>query len=155
MSVLTKATRRNIPEEAILHRDRRENLKSYRNGSLQWYHCRRPPALQWVGYTAPEPSNSSIHFLFFLLLLFISTSHKHLQFHLPSTIYNQHKNKSLMRNNFGILLPDFKIRMNPNIISPWLVRLTKLCPQTHVQLIPLQTLSCQCQCTGCLMLWST
>jgi hypothetical protein len=28
-SVLTGATRRNIPEEGILHSDRRENLKSY------------------------------------------------------------------------------------------------------------------------------
>jgi hypothetical protein len=28
-SVLTRATRRNIPEEAILHSRRRENLKSY------------------------------------------------------------------------------------------------------------------------------
>jgi hypothetical protein len=27
-SVLTRATRRNTPEEAILHSDRRENLKS-------------------------------------------------------------------------------------------------------------------------------
>jgi hypothetical protein len=29
-SVLTRATRRNIPEDIILHSNRRENLKSYR-----------------------------------------------------------------------------------------------------------------------------
>jgi hypothetical protein len=28
-SVLARSTRRNIPEDAILHSDRRENLKSY------------------------------------------------------------------------------------------------------------------------------
>jgi hypothetical protein len=30
-SVLTRVTRRNIPEDAILHSDRRENLRSYGN----------------------------------------------------------------------------------------------------------------------------
>jgi hypothetical protein len=29
-SVLTRATRRNIPEDTVRHSDRRENLKSYR-----------------------------------------------------------------------------------------------------------------------------
>jgi hypothetical protein len=34
MSVLTRARRRNIPEDAILHSHRRENLKSYIEFSL-------------------------------------------------------------------------------------------------------------------------
>jgi hypothetical protein len=29
MSVLTRATRRNIPEDGVIHNHRRENLKSY------------------------------------------------------------------------------------------------------------------------------
>jgi hypothetical protein len=33
-SVLTRATRRNNPEDTILHSHRRENLKSYTSGRL-------------------------------------------------------------------------------------------------------------------------
>jgi hypothetical protein len=33
-SVLTRATRRNIPEDTILDRHRRENLKSYKEGHI-------------------------------------------------------------------------------------------------------------------------
>jgi hypothetical protein len=33
-SVLTRATRRNIPEDIILHSHRRENLKSYTSENL-------------------------------------------------------------------------------------------------------------------------
>jgi hypothetical protein len=35
-SVLTRATRRNIPEDTILHSHRRENLKSYMKNVVFW-----------------------------------------------------------------------------------------------------------------------
>jgi hypothetical protein len=44
MSVLTRTTRRNIPEDTILHSHRRENLKSYvvyLFVVLLCYHCHR------------------------------------------------------------------------------------------------------------------
>jgi hypothetical protein len=34
--VLARATRRNIPEDGILHSHRRENLKSYINSVVLW-----------------------------------------------------------------------------------------------------------------------
>jgi hypothetical protein len=43
-SVLTRATRRSIPEDAILHSHHCENLKSYRHFSFQsgYFICYRP-----------------------------------------------------------------------------------------------------------------
>jgi hypothetical protein len=41
MSVLRRATRRNIPEDAILHSHRRENLKSYNDKVLLYSHENR------------------------------------------------------------------------------------------------------------------
>jgi hypothetical protein len=35
--VLTRATRRNIPEDAILHSHCRENLESYKKGELETF----------------------------------------------------------------------------------------------------------------------
>jgi hypothetical protein len=39
-SILTRATRRNIPDDAILHSHRRENLKSYiYMREEDWHNC--------------------------------------------------------------------------------------------------------------------
>jgi hypothetical protein len=46
--VLTRATRRNIPEDTILHSHRRENLKSPEHVSTQWRrdHCLVLPRIE-------------------------------------------------------------------------------------------------------------
>jgi hypothetical protein len=38
-SVLTRATRRNVPEDTILHSPRRDNLKSYIIPKVLFYSC--------------------------------------------------------------------------------------------------------------------
>jgi hypothetical protein len=58
ISVLTRATRRNIPEDTFLHSHRRENLKSYITYSLTG---RRPIGL--CGVTDPPWSRQSAHWL--------------------------------------------------------------------------------------------
>jgi hypothetical protein len=46
-SVLTRAIRRNIPEDTILHSHRRENLKSY--------------TMRFLGYKSPVPTSQKTH----------------------------------------------------------------------------------------------
>jgi hypothetical protein len=45
-SVVTRATRRNIPEDTILHSHRRENLKSYKVFKLQFLSNIHTPSLR-------------------------------------------------------------------------------------------------------------
>jgi hypothetical protein len=50
-SVLTRATRRNNPEDTILHSHRRENLKSYTNGdvcALSIYNYREATVMLYI-----------------------------------------------------------------------------------------------------------
>jgi hypothetical protein len=56
MSVLTRATRRNISEDGILHSHRRENLKSYialTGWDLYWRHNMSPVRYE-LGFGIPE-----------------------------------------------------------------------------------------------------
>jgi hypothetical protein len=53
-SVLTRATRRNIPEDTILHSHRRENLKSYVH-----YQVHKNPRAKPIQSTRPNPISKS------------------------------------------------------------------------------------------------
>jgi hypothetical protein len=53
MSVLTRSTRRKIPEDTILHSHGRENLKSYIHISLLPHSCYNP-----IPSTLPRPAHS-------------------------------------------------------------------------------------------------
>jgi hypothetical protein len=55
-SVPTRATRRNIPEDAILHSHRRENLKSYIAliGWALWLRSNVFPVMYELGFYIPE-----------------------------------------------------------------------------------------------------
>jgi hypothetical protein len=55
-SVLTRATRRSIPEDDILHSHRRENLKSYiaLTGWALWWRRNVSPVKYELGFYIPE-----------------------------------------------------------------------------------------------------
>jgi hypothetical protein len=59
--VLTRATRRNIPEDAILHSHRRENLKSYiaLTGWTLWRRRNVSPVWYELGFLYPRRRHSS------------------------------------------------------------------------------------------------
>jgi hypothetical protein len=63
-SVLTRVIRHNIPEDAILHSHRRENLKSYiefNNWYLQPVHIYRGPALNIFRYEVADAENPNLN----------------------------------------------------------------------------------------------
>jgi hypothetical protein len=57
-SVLTRATRRHIPEEDIYYSHRRENLNSYiaLTGQVLWWRCNVSPVMYELGFYIPEVS---------------------------------------------------------------------------------------------------
>jgi hypothetical protein len=59
-SVLTTATRRNNPEDTILHSHRRENLKSYKMGFLQsaYREVLVKKKIYWNIYSVQKPTGT-------------------------------------------------------------------------------------------------
>jgi hypothetical protein len=68
-SVLTRATRRNIPEDAILHSHRRENIKSYIFRCTSWPYKTIASAVGTYDGVALEPMTSSV-FVFWCVVVF-------------------------------------------------------------------------------------
>jgi hypothetical protein len=64
-SVLTRATRRNIPKDTILHSDRRENLKSYiaLTGWTVYWRCNVSPVKYKLGFYIPEDGILQVLFI--------------------------------------------------------------------------------------------
>jgi hypothetical protein len=72
-SVLTRATRRNIPEDTILHSHRRENLKSYKRSSV---------LIQATRGVTIDDAESRLHLIDNSFLYFKFTPPPNITFHL-------------------------------------------------------------------------
>jgi hypothetical protein len=76
-SIITRATRRNIPEDAILHRHRRETLKSYIALTVWalWRRRNMSPVRYELGFYVPEVGILHSHcrgnLRFFMIVMFL------------------------------------------------------------------------------------